>query len=197
MRVFTKINPLVRSLMVVGGVAVLVGGVTFAALNDSATLTGNTISSDTADLQVSNGGAYGDDVNGFVVENVVPGTGKTYSFYLKNGSDFPMKVSAKLAAAPVVTATNISNLDKVIVKIAGDDGVCTAVVNTNLNALNTGSVALPCDPLPANEQGVGGVQHVGNYKITFDLDPAALTGGVASVSAFNLVFTGEQVVLVP
>jgi len=66
---------LIRAFGVMAAVAVIVSGVTFAALqSQQAKLTGNIIQTATANLQVSpNGSSYANSLDGFAFQNLVPG----------------------------------------------------------------------------------------------------------------------------
>lgn len=92
------VNPVVRSVGVISAVAVLVGGVTFAALQSRATLTDNTISSASANLLVDGNvdGQFNEEEPGFAFEGIVPGVtpSEAHEFALQNNGDAGMKVKA-------------------------------------------------------------------------------------------------------
>ena len=195
MRGIRNINPVARAMGVIGAVAVLATAVTFAALSDTATLEDNNLTSDTADLQVSNGGAYGDSVAGFSATDVVPGVGKTFSFYLKNGSDFDMNVTASVPGACgdyVDGNDGIPNCGDVLLTFT--DTESTDDETYTLQQLINGPKDLPGNPLPANTAGSAPADaDEGDFTVKFDLDPDDVTGATASLTnPFDLVFTGTQ-----
>ncbi len=193
-----RISPLVRAVGVFSAVAVVVGGVTFAAFNSQATLTSNTISTASANLQVFDtvSGTFGSTGQGFTVTKLVPGTGVTSPFYLKNAGDLALDVTAHVPTAPAAPegGYGFSGFENVKVTITADKTGCTeAPVATTMAALLAGEVALPCNSLAVGAQGDSATAGTeGNYKIKFDIDPAAITGNHAGVGPFDLVFTGTQ-----
>lgn len=190
------VSPLVRAVLVFAAVAALVTGVTFAALNDTATLAQNNVSSETADLKVSNGGAFGDNVQGFVADNLVPGTGKTFDFYLKNSSDFDMGVKAEV---PGECSTYVSGTEGIPdcndVLLTFKDTGSGAETTWTLQQLINGPKDIPGNPLLANSQGSAPADgDEGDFQITFDLDEDDVSGSSASLDAsFDLIFSGVQV----
>ena len=182
-----KMNPLLRAIGVIGAVAALVTGVTFAALNSTATLTDNTISSGTAGLRVSTDNTtFSDSEPGFTVTGLIPGTGSTKTFYLRNNGDIALDVSARVPVlpGPPVFGYGFSGFENLTVSITSP--ACIDVVNTNMSLLNAGEVLLPCNSLPV------GPATSRTYDIHFDILPAAITGSQAGVGAFDLRFTGSQ-----
>jgi predicted ribosomally synthesized peptide with SipW-like signal peptide len=205
MRTFKGISPLVRAVGVFSAVAVVVGGVTFAAFNSQATLTSNTISTATANLQVYDTklNVFSSTGQGFTITDLVPGTGVTSPFYLKNAGGIPLAVTAHIPAAPAAPPEGygFTGFENVKVTITSDETGCTInTKNTTMAKLLAGEVALPCNPLAAGAQGNNSPTATGtegNYKIKFDIDPAAITGNHAGVGAFDLVFTGTQATATP
>ncbi len=183
-----KVNPLLRAIGVIGVVAALVTSITFAALQSQATLTNNTISSATAGLRVSTDNtAFSDSEPGFTVTGLIPGTGSTKTFYLRNNGDIALDVSARVPVLPGPPAFGygFSGFQNLTVSITSP--ACPpAVVNTTMLLLNAGEVLLPCNSLPV---GPGTSR---TYNIHFDILPDAITGSQAGVGVFNLRFTGSQ-----
>lgn len=192
-----SISPVIRAVLVFGAVAALVTGVTFAALSDTATLEDNHVASGTTDLQVSNGGAYGDEVAGFNASNIVPGTGQTFPFFLKNGSAFDMDIKVKVDGACsdyVNGSQGIPDCGDVLVTFT-DTASATSETYTLQQLINAPRV-VPGNPLTANTAGTAPASgDEGDYEITFDLDAGDVTGSSATLTApFDLVFTGTQAV---
>lgn len=94
------INPVLRSVGVMSAVAVLVGGVTFAALQSRATLTDNTISSASANLLVDGNkdGTFSEEEPGFAFKDIVPGVtpSEAQQFALQNNGDTDLKIRASV-----------------------------------------------------------------------------------------------------
>lgn len=187
-----KFSPLVRAIAVIGAVAALAGGATFAALQSQATLTNTTINSATASLKLWNGSSFESTAPGFTVTNVVPGQGSApQAFYFKNDGGVPLAVTATVPVAP--TYAGVAEASDVEVDITCYNN---ATVNTNLEALLAGPVSLNL-VLPAGAQGDSGNPNtVGNCTAVFDFDPAGVSGSSASVGPFDVVFTGTQPVSV-
>lgn len=95
-----SINPVLRSVGVMSAVAVLVGGVTFAALQSRATLTDNTISSASANLLVdgNNDGTFSEKEPGFAFTDIVPGVtpSEAQQFALQNNGDTDLGIKASV-----------------------------------------------------------------------------------------------------
>lgn len=201
MKIF-NINPLARSVGIFGVVAALATAVTFAALSSQATLSDNTVDSATADLNIWDGAAFSTTAPGFHVTGLVPGQGSgELPLYLQNAGDGNMNVTAHVPTLPGPPAGGygFSGFDNLLVTITGDGPTCPGtsgnLVHTDLLALNSGDVPLPCNKLHAGATGNGGVLNTeGNYTVNFDINPAALTPGASSagVGSFNIVLTGTQ-----
>jgi|GEM_PF-2453197 len=200
MRKFKGINPLVRAVGVFSAVAVVVGGVTYAVLNSQATLTGNTFSSSTSDLQVydTESGQFAKTGKGFDIKDFVPGKGADAPFYLKNKGGLDLDVSAHIPTAPAAPegGYGFASFADVKVTFTTKENGCSAEnrkVETTMQALLDGEVDLPCNSLKANAQGNGseGAEKTeGNYKIKIDVPANKITGDRAQVNAFDLVFSG-------
>ena len=81
-------------MSIMGSLAIM-GGVTFALFDDSATAQSNTFATGNADLQISldTGGVpdgFGSTVDGPDFTGVLPGQTRTYDFWLKNNSSDPI-----------------------------------------------------------------------------------------------------------
>lgn len=190
MRIF---NPTLRAIGIISAVAVLVGGVTFAALTSQATLTNSSISSATANLLLWDGDTFESTAPGFTVTGLVPGTGVTNAFYFKNSGGVPLNITANVPALP--GSAGFSDWHNLLVTISSTNPGCVgpATVNTNMYDLNAGQVSLPCPPLTAGAQGSNVVLATeGNYTMKFDIVPGSITGSVVTVDNFNMVFTGVQ-----
>lgn len=190
-------SPLTRAVGVISAVAILVGGVTFAALQSQATLTDNTIASANADLKLWDGDSFESEAPGFTVTGLVPGEGSGPNlFYFQNAGETDLNISAHVPVAPEEPQggygfSGWENLD-VTFKNLSDD-CAEGPVETDMGALLAGDVELPCNPLSEgatgnNQPGAEGTE--GNYSVEFDIHPEAVTGDHAGVGSFDIVFSG-------
>ncbi|HTE57465.1 MAG TPA: hypothetical protein VK694_01885 [Verrucomicrobiae bacterium] len=189
-----KLNPVVRAIGVMGAVAVLVGGVTFAALADAATLTGNTIATESAnaDLLLYDGDSFEPTAPGFDLAELKPGEeSDKFNFYFKNNGNVDLDVTARINVLPVLTGLDA---DQVTLKFYG---ACPDVLTVTLGQLSDGTPdALPCGPLVEGAQGVGGedATNAANYQVTVTVDEAVeLDEAPKTVGEFDLTFDGTAV----
>ena len=191
MKTFRSMNPVLRATGVIGTVAALVTGITFAALSSQATLTANTISSGTADLQISTDAAcvagFSNSTAGYnFLVATGQGTSPLYHFCLKNaGTGVGLGTSVKLNA-PVTFTDGVSPVtadsNKVHVNIA-----CT----TPTVAFTKTLAEL------ATSQTVGTIltATTAACDASVTIDAGAFTGSVSHIqsSSFNLVFDATGV----
>jgi hypothetical protein len=190
-----NLNPVVRSLFVVGGVAILATGATWAAFSAQTTLAASTMSSVTASLKIkSTNSTWGDTAPGFTIKNLLPGTGVTEYVYFRNAGSVNLALSAHVPNQPAtaVGGNGFTGWKNVLINITGES--CGATVQTTLAALLTATpIALPCGPLPAGDAGNPNMTgYIGNYSVHFDINQAAITGNHAGVGSFDIQFTGNQ-----
>ncbi len=184
-----RVNPVARAAMVIGAVMALVTGITFAALTSTATLTNNTISSATADLQVSadGGTTFGNNVvSSFNFSGIVPGGAPSAnsSFKLKNNGTGNMSVALMIPAATTFTVTPSGTVDKTKVDLAVACTTPTLSVTDTLANLEAGNVAVT-GTLAAGETA--------DCTVNASMDADAFTGSGATSSAFTLQFTGTAI----
>jgi hypothetical protein len=203
-----NINPLLRATGVIGAVAALVTGITFAQLSASASLTNTSENTASAGLNIWNGSAYASTAPGFTITGLIPGTGVNENVYLQNSGGLPEAITATVPTLP--TSSGFSGWSNATVSITAQDTSCidppgfvenspTApssgsvfTVNTNLADLSSGQVILPCT-MNAGDSGNSGVPGTsGNYDFHFDIAESSVTGSSASIGAFNINFTGTQ-----
>ncbi len=191
-----RINPALRAVGVISAVVVLVGGVTYAALQSSATLTNNTIAAADASLLLWDGDSFEPSAPGFTVEDLVPGEWTTENlFYFKNngGADLDIKVAA---TSPTVDGVAAANVKVRFTSYA--PGCVSNTVETTLDAIDTGDVALPCNALSEAAQGNSGVPATeGNYSVSYRIEPTDVTGSDVNISGFDMIFTGTAVASTP
>jgi len=180
-------QPIARAMMVVSAVAVLATGVTYAALQSKqASLTGNTISTATADLRIgTTESTFSNTRSGFDFTNIIPGTTPAptegYSFYLKNYGKAPMALKFAISTVP----TNLSTVDlsKVYLSVTRVDTSATQKVSiaSLVAADSTGGIAL-------TDSLVG--LAVAQYKTQVSMDDDAFSGTSATIGGMDLVFNG-------
>ncbi len=189
-KAFFKNAPLLRAVGVLSAIAIIVSGVTFAALqSQQATLTGNTISSASADLRIGTSASTFSTVpthSGFSFQAVIPGAAAVpvdgNIFYLKDAGTAPLALKVAVGTTP----TNASNVDfeKVFIELTRVD--TGAVQTLSLKSL-----------IDAN--GVNGLpltDHINpnaiiQYKLRASMAVDAFTGSGATIGGIDLVFYGS------
>lgn len=194
MRQFSRIRsiqPLFRAISVIASVAILVTGVTYAALqSQQATLTGNSISTGTADLRIGTSAtSFAQSRTGFSFGNVVPGAAATpadgNSFYLKNYGTPALALKVGVSSVPV--NTNNVDLSKTYVMLTRVDTGTSQ--KFSLAALVAGGTSAP---LSMTDNLNGGA--TAQYKTQVSMDTDAFTGQSADITGIDLVFTGTAAV---
>lgn len=182
---------ILRASVMLAALSVLVGGVTYAAVTSSATLTGNTLASVTAGLLVDGPDADNDfsaSETGLVFDAIVPGAAN-YSaakqFSLKNTGTGNLKIAITAAGG---TPSGTFDESKVYVKVT-NTALPGSPVEVTLNNFAT---------LFNNLPGVSGAGSLAaGATATFDVQvwaaADAVTGASASFSNFDLTFTGTAV----
>lgn len=179
-----------RAMVVMGGVLLLVSGVTYAALqSQQSVLAGNTISTATADIKISNdNNTYSNTKTGYDFSSVIPGgpavpaTG--YVFFLKNFGSTPSQIKMAISSTP----TNLNNVDlskvSVIITRYGGGPTQNFSVSSLMNSYADGGLALT-ESLP--------VATFYQYKLQVSMAADAFTGTSASLGNIDFVFTGTSV----
>lgn len=189
MRLSTRSKTLARVVGVVAATMVVVSGVTFAALQSQQdTLTGNTIETATANLQLSKDGInYGDTQTGFDFNNLIPGGPAVptagYGFYLKNSGDTPLAV--KFAINSIPDNPNNVDLSKVnlLVTTVGSGGAAQSfTLQSLIDASPSGGLPLNGAALPFGQ--------LQQYKLQVSMTTDAIIGSSASLGNLDLVFSG-------
>jgi len=199
-----NINPFLRATGVIGAVAVCVTGITFAALNSQATLTGSTLTSADASLLIYNGSTFASTATGFNITGLIPGTpgttgnpgtdgsGTTEHVYFQNAGGTPIAITATVPTLPAAPAGGygFSDFHNVTVNIFGE--ACNTNIQTTLFDLNAGAVTLPCTMAAGATGNSSAPGTSGNYDFTFNINEAAVTGSSAGVGPFDVDFNGVQ-----
>lgn len=183
---------LLRATGTVAAVVVIVSGVTFAALQSQQdTLTGNTIETATANLQLSNDGvSYGDSHAGFDFNNIVPGgpavptTG--YPFYLKNTGGTPLSLRLAINSTPVNPHNvDLSKVNVVLTPVGTGAGAQTFTMQSLIAGTQSGGAVINGANL-----AIGSSQQ---FKLQISMAADALNGSVASLANIDLSFSGVGV----
>jgi len=185
-------SPQLKSLWIISLVAVLVTGVTLAALQSpAASLTGNTIESATADLRIGTStSSFSTTRVGFdfpaIVPGGAPGPANGNTFYLKNYGTANLSIKAAIGPAAPSNINNM-NLAKVYFHITRVDTPGTEQIvslKSLVDSYATGYVGL-------NDIVNGGVMAQYTLKVSMDSDAYSGVGG--SLSGIDLVFSGTGV----
>lgn len=172
-----------RATGMIGATLALAGGVTFANLGSTASLTGNTMATATAGLTVQVAGS-GFDVSqqGFKLTGLVPGQDSApFPFNLDSAGSIPLMITAHVPAVPTYGGIVDNGFSGVHLKFQSADGGST-LADTTLAALLAGNVSFGTGPL------VG----TANYRVIVNIDPSVVTGTSAHIDAFTITFTGTQ-----
>lgn len=182
---------LLRAVGVIAAVVIIVSGVTFAALQSQQdTLTGNTIETATANLQLSTDGTnYSNTHAGFDFNNLIPGGSAVptagYSFYLKNGGG--TSLALKMAVSSVPANPDGVDLSKVNVLLT-PVGLGTGAQSFTLQSLISGAAT----GLAINSGNLasGAVQQ---FKLQVSMASDAVSGSSASLGNIDFSFSGTAV----
>lgn len=193
---------IVLSFLTIVGVVALVAAIAVAAFSDQASLTGNTLSTGTADLKIApeaaSPGTYEDSITGFDFDDIVPGGSDTFLFWLNNDSGFPMSIEAETSItsdtatdptlSELVNLTLVCDTDKDT--SFADETSVTMTVNAFEGNPTSIDTTLATDTGSTDGTGADEVQ----CKVTAELDESATNDVAASDLEFDITFTGTQVI---
>ena len=177
---------LTRGIGAIAATAVLVTGVSFAALtSNNVTLSDNSFSTASATLLISNGGDFSStSVTGFDAGTLAPGqTSDTASFQLDNTGGVPLTITA---IADAINNPNSIDGSLETIHVLRTDGGATGAnsEDVTLATLAGGNVGLPGGPIAADT--------VASYTVSLTLDPS-FSGPQGATLSFDTVFSGTQV----
>ena len=191
MRRFKNFKATVRALGVMSAVVVAVSGVTFAALQSQQdTLTGNTIETATAHLQLSKDGtSYSDSLASFDFSNLIPGGSAQpvagEPVYLKNAGGTSLALKLAVSSVPI-----------------NPDNVDLTKVNVLLTTVGTGA-GIQSFSLQSliDASATGGLDVNGNldssvtqeYKLQVSMTSDAVINSGASLGNIDFAFSGLAV----
>lgn len=186
-------SPLARAGSILSLMVALVCGITFAALqSQNATVTGNTITSATANLQVGAGraGSFGSSTPGFNFTNVVPGGGAApaggYDVYFKNAGSTMLDVRLALNKTTILNPGNIDLAKVHLVLTPLDRGTPLNLTLASLyDAYDSGGTSLDLT-MPVGETD--------GYELQVALD-SNVSPAAASISLTNidLIFSASSI----
>jgi len=189
MKKFKNLKGWRRSTSVALAILLVTGGVAFALLQSQQdTLTGNTIETATAAMQLSlDGKGYSDSRTGFDFNNLIPGGSAQPAagnmVFLKNEGTVPLDL--KLAVTSVPTNTTGVDLSKVnvILTPVGGNGTAQSFGLQDLMAAapNGGSDIAGNGLAPSISQ---------EYTLQISMDADAVNGPSASLGNIDLAFNG-------
>lgn len=186
MRQFRNIS---RSVIIIIATLVSAGGISWAALQSApAKLTGNTIETATAGLQVSIDGAnFASSLPGFDFNNLVPGgaAAGNYTFTLKNTGGVAVNLRFAVSSEP----SNPANVDlsKVNVVLTPANGSPQSFALQSLidsNASGGLAITAPAQLFAGNRQ---------LFTLQVSMASDAFSGGSASLTNIDFTFTGVAV----
>jgi hypothetical protein len=185
-----KRAPLLRAIAVVGATGALVSSVTYATLQSpSATLTGNTIQSASANLLIGTASAtstaFSATHSGFTFAGVVPGGPAAPAsgnvFYLRNTGTATL--AAKMSVGSTPSNASSVDLSKVTVNITRTD--TNATQSATLQSLIDNGLALTDTLAPSPTSTAY------QYSLTVSMAADAFTGNSATIGGIDLVFNGS------
>lgn len=189
-----KLLPLARAIGVLSAVGIITTMVTFAALQSTGNaLTGNTIETATANLQISKDGTtFSDSVPGYDFNNIIPGgtpqpvAGGGYLVVIKNTGTTNVALSLSVPTEP--NAVGITDLGQVYVLVTAQipGGGSYPVQPIKLSDLIAGKVPLAW----GTGHGMVNQSMTQSFHLQVVMDATAVTGGSASITGLDLSFSG-------
>lgn len=187
-----RLLPFIRAGGIVASVAVIVSGVTFAALqSQQVKLTGNTIQTATANLLLSTDGLnYAATQPGFVFDAIVPGGPAVpvagYPVFLKNAGGAPLALRLSVGSAPAnLEILDLNKVHVILTPIAGG-----SVQNFTLQGLIT-ATASGGQPILSPSQLPPGAS--AGYKLQVSMEGEALSGPGVTINGLDFSFGGTAV----
>jgi len=185
-----KLLPLARAIAVLSAVGIATTLVTFAAIQSTGNaLTGNTIQTATASLQIStNNSFFASSVPGFNFTGLVPGgsaqpVANNYVVYLKNTGSASLNLWLTVPTPPTVTGT--ADLSKVSVQLTpqSNPGFPATTQSFALSDLIAGKESINNSLL-----AIGAVE---SYHVQVGMSTDAVSGNGATISGLDLSFSGS------
>lgn len=190
-RRFTNIRFLRPSTAILAVLLMVAGGVAFALLHSQAKLTGNSIHTDTAALDISqNDTNYGPSTAGYDFSGIIPGSqpSQTEHFLLKNIGSSPLALSLAATSAP----SNPSNVDLnkvhvIVTPYSTDTYMPGTPQSFTLQSLIDSDAS---GGLPVDYPALLSIGQKEEFNIQISMDADAADGSNASLSNIDLGFSG-------
>jgi len=188
-RKLNKLQALGRAVGVLAAVSIVVSDVTFAALQSQQNkLTGNTIETATANLQLSTDGSnYAASQTGFDFSNIVPGGSAVpqsgYNVFLKNVGGTPLALKLAVSSTPSNPAAVDLNKVNVVLTPVGSGSPQTFSLQSLISANADGGSAITVP----SELFVGNTTH---FTLQVSMATDAITGSSASLGSIDFAFSG-------
>lgn len=186
MKRFHAIKPVVRAIAVMAAVGVTVTGITFAALqSQSAALTGNSIETASANLQISKDNtadSFSSSTTGYDFTNVLPGgpavPAEGNTFYLRNGGTTDLALKLSVNGTQISADTSLALSSVYIILTAPDSSTQKLALPSLFTATNPAGTDLGIT-LDAGTTG--------QFKVQVQMDSNALSGATTSSAAIKNV----------
>ncbi len=182
-----KLLPLARAIGILSAVGIATTLVTFAAIQSNGNaLTGNTIQTATAALQISKDEVtFSDSMPGFTFSGLVPGgaaqpADNSYVVYVRNVGTAALNLSLTVPAPPSITGTVDLSKVSVLLTPSGTGSVTQALT---LSSLLAGTV-----PIANSSLAIGSIA---TYHVQVSMAADAVSGNGATISNLNLSFSGS------
>lgn len=185
------INPIIRTSIIIAVLLTALTGVTFAALQSQTKITSSTITTTTANLQISKDDTmYASSIDGYSFGEIVPGGASMpsngYPVYIKNAGGSGL--SPKIAVSS--TPSNPDNVDLTKVNIILTSAVSGEVQKFTLQSLidahSNGGLALTSLSVLFSNQTY-------RFNMQASMNSDAFSGSSASIGAIDFTLTGTAV----
>lgn len=187
-----KLPITIKAAVIVLSIIAVSGGVSYAALySQQAKLTGNTIQTATANLQLSNDGThYSDTLVGYTFNGIVPGGPAVPSdgnvVCVKNTGDSPLALKFAITSTPLnPEAVDLLKVHVIVTPTAGGSPQNFTLQSLITTEKNGGLALTSATKLLAGESAT--------YRIQISMDLDALNGPSASISNLDFSFSGTAV----
>lgn len=183
---------MVRLVTMISILTVSMGGVAYAALqSQTVTLTGNSIQTASAGLQVSgNGTTFATSQAGFNFADIIPGGSAVPAngnlAYLRNVGSTALAVKMMVTGTPAnLDNVDLSKVHVIITPISGG-----SVQNFTLAALIASNTSGGLSILSAANLLAGATY---NFRIQVQMDSDAVTSSIATINNLDFAFSGVAV----
>lgn len=184
-----RLRGLKRSILIAVLSVGLAGGAAYAVLQTlQNSLTGNTISTGSASLQIGLNTTNFDNTHvGFDFNNIIPGGQAEpingHTFYLRNAGTTPLGLKFMVNSIPTgASNVDLSKVNILLTAVGASTPTQSFSLQTLINASSADGVAVAGDNLE-----VGAIQH---YKLQVSMAGDAVTGSSASLANIDFTFKG-------